>query len=252
MHVTTEPAIFYLGTPVVLVSTQNPDGSTNIAPMSSAWWLGWSCMLGLDASSRTTENLRRTRECVLNLPAADAAALVDRLALLTGSDPVPLHKVMLGYRYSADKLAESGFTPMASCEVKPARIAECPIQLEARVVSVRPLAKDDPRMGVPACAIEVRIVRAHVEEALLDRPGGRRIDPDKWKPLIMSFRRLYAIGEEVGLSRLAQGPEAKYAPWRSRGPNRLIGMVYRRWAQRKYADRSDAETVEGLEDLVGE
>ena len=173
MHVTVEPAIFYLGTPVVLISSLNPDGSTNVAPMSSAWWLGWSCMLGLDASSRTTENLHRSRECVLNLPASDAVSLVDRLGLLTGSESVPMHKVMLGYRRSNDKFADSGFTPMTSAEVKPARILECPVQLEAKVVSIRPFAKDDPRMGVPARAIEVRIVRAHIEEVfLLDRPDG--------------------------------------------------------------------------------
>jgi flavin reductase (DIM6/NTAB) family NADH-FMN oxidoreductase RutF len=244
MHVSAEPAIFYLGTPVVLISTLNPDGSTNIAPMSSAWWLGWSCMLGLDSSSQTTENLQRTRECVLNLPAAGAAPLVDRLALLTGSKPVPMHKIMLGYRHAADKFAESGFTSMDSKEVKPTRIAQCPIQLEATVTSIRPFAKEDPRMGVPACAIEVRIVKAHIEESLLDQPGGRKIDPDKWRPLIMSFRRFYGIGESVQPSQLAQSPEARYAPWRSKGPNRLIGMVYRKWAQKKYADRNDPEAPE--------
>jgi flavin reductase (DIM6/NTAB) family NADH-FMN oxidoreductase RutF len=244
MHIATEPAIFYLGTPVVLISTLNPDGSTNIAPMSSAWWLGWSCMLGLDASSRTTENLHRTRECVLNLPAASAAAMVDRLGLLTASQPVPLHKQQLGYRHAADKFTASGFTPMPSLEVQPTRIRECPIQLEARVVGIRPFAEQDPRMAVPARAVEVRILRAHVEESLLDKPGGRRIDPDQWKPLIMSFRRFYGIGESVQPSRLAAGPEGKYAPWRSAGPNRLIGMVYRKWAQRKYAGVSDPEEAD--------
>jgi hypothetical protein len=33
MHVATEPAILYLGTPVVLISTVNDDGSYNLAPM---------------------------------------------------------------------------------------------------------------------------------------------------------------------------------------------------------------------------
>jgi len=47
MHRTIEPTILYFGTPVALISTLNPDGSPNLAPMSSAWWLGWSCMLGL-------------------------------------------------------------------------------------------------------------------------------------------------------------------------------------------------------------
>jgi Flavin reductase like domain len=94
MHKVVEPAILYAG-PVVLISTLNQDDSTNLSPMSSAWWLGWSCMLGLDATSKTMENLRRTRECVLNLASADMVEAVDRLALLTGSNPLPLHKKSL-------------------------------------------------------------------------------------------------------------------------------------------------------------
>ena len=46
-HRVAEPAILYFGTPVVLIGTSNDDGSYNLAPMSSAWWLGWRCMLGL-------------------------------------------------------------------------------------------------------------------------------------------------------------------------------------------------------------
>jgi hypothetical protein len=53
MHVTADPAILYFGTPVVLVSTTNEDGSANLAPMSSAWWLGWNCVLGFGARSHT-------------------------------------------------------------------------------------------------------------------------------------------------------------------------------------------------------
>ena len=63
MHVTSEPAILYFGTPVVLVSTFNEDGSANLAPMSSAFWLGWRCMIGLAVRSKTPQNLLRTRQC---------------------------------------------------------------------------------------------------------------------------------------------------------------------------------------------
>jgi flavin reductase (DIM6/NTAB) family NADH-FMN oxidoreductase RutF len=47
MHQITDPAILYFGTPVVLISTLNFDGTPNLAPMSSAWWLGHHGMLGL-------------------------------------------------------------------------------------------------------------------------------------------------------------------------------------------------------------
>ncbi len=79
-HVASEPAILYFGTPVLLISTVNEDGSYNLAPNSSAFWLGWRCILGLDASSKTTENIMRTGECVLNLPSIDCVAAVNRLA----------------------------------------------------------------------------------------------------------------------------------------------------------------------------
>src|SRR5690606_31985144 len=117
MHVVIDPAILYFGTPVVLISTLNEDGSPNLAPMSSAWWLGRSCMLGLGARSHTPANLLRTGECVLNLPSVDLVAAVDRLARTTGSDPVPPHKVAMGYRHVRDKFAAAGLTPVASVDV---------------------------------------------------------------------------------------------------------------------------------------
>jgi len=74
------------------MSTLNPDGSPNLAPISSAWWLGWSCMLGLGQMGQTSDNLIRTRECVINLPSEDLVTHVDRLALTTGKNPVPERK----------------------------------------------------------------------------------------------------------------------------------------------------------------
>ena len=53
MHSVVPLKVHYDGTPVVLVSSTNPDGTTNLAPMSSAWWLGQEATLGLGASSRT-------------------------------------------------------------------------------------------------------------------------------------------------------------------------------------------------------
>src|SRR5271165_3559837 len=99
MHRVSEPAILYFGTPVVLVSTLNADGSPNLAPISSVFWLGWRCMIGVAASSKTSENLARERECVLNLPSSDMTDAVNRLALTTGSNPVPDTKLSRGYRH---------------------------------------------------------------------------------------------------------------------------------------------------------
>lgn len=236
MHKDIAPAIHYWGTPVILISTLNEDGSANLAPMSSAWWLGWSCMLGLDASSQTTANLKRSGQCVLNLASVDNVAAVDRLAKLTGSQSVPLHKKLLGYRHEVDKFGVAGLSPQAAVDVAAPRVAECPVQLECVVQSINPFANGDPRMAIPACAIEVRIVRTHVAGQLLHADHPDRIDPKLWCPLIMSFREFYGLGAQLQTSRLAQGPEENYAPWKAGGLKQLAGKALSAWSRHRYGN----------------
>jgi len=213
MHRTIEPAILYFGTPVVLVSSENEDGTTNVAPMSSAWWLGWSCMLGFGARSQTPANILRTRECVLNLPSVDQVDAVDRLARTTGSNPVPPHKVAMGYRYEPDKLGTGGLTPMPSDVVSPPRLRECPVQLEATLEAVHHIAASEPERAGKLVGLEVRIRRVHVDESLILAGTTDRIDPLKWRPLIMSFCQFFGLADGfVQPSRLAEIPESMYRP----------------------------------------
>jgi flavin reductase (DIM6/NTAB) family NADH-FMN oxidoreductase RutF len=202
MHKTIDPTILYFGTPVALISSVNEDGTPNLAPMSSVWWLGWSCMLGLGQMGQTAANLSRTRECVINLPSVDMVSHVDRLAMTTGRDPVPEKKLDWGYRHEADKFGLSGLTPDASVTVAPPRVRECPVQMEGVVHDVRPFGKN-----VSALAFEVHIVKLHVEDSILI-PGNDatrpHIDPRRWQPLIMSFCRFFGLGGEAHPSRLAE------------------------------------------------
>ena len=142
-NIQIEPAILYFGTPVVLIGSSNEDGSYNLAPMSSAWWVGWRCMLGLARNSKTTENMIRSGECVLNLPSAGLVDAVDRLARTTGSDPVPPGKVRRGYRHEKNKFALGGLTALAGETVAAPRAAECPVQVEAKVAHVHEMAQED-------------------------------------------------------------------------------------------------------------
>ena len=188
---------------MVLLSTLNPDGSPNLAPMSSAWWLGWTCVLGLGQMGQTSDNLIRTRECVVNLPSSAAmVAQVDRLALTTGKDPVPPRKQEWGYRHEPDKFGTAGLTPEPSITVGPPRVAECPVQLEGVLREWRKFGKN-----VSANLFEVHITKVHVSEELLTGdPARPRIDPSRWRPLIMSFCRFFGLGDEAHPSRLAESP----------------------------------------------
>ena len=210
MHVRTEPPILYFGTPVVLISTLNEDGSYNLAPMSSVFWLGWRCMLGLAAFSKTTQNMIRTGECVLNLPSVNEVAAVDRLALTTGSNPVPEFKSRMGYRHEADKFGIAGLTPMASETVAPPRVKECPVQLEASVAATHGLGDDNPAQRGFILCIETRIQRVHATESIMMNGERDRIDPDKWRPVIMSFQQFYGLGDRLRHSKLGTLPENMY------------------------------------------
>jgi flavin reductase (DIM6/NTAB) family NADH-FMN oxidoreductase RutF len=211
MHRKTEPAILYFGTPVVLISTVNEDGSYNLAPMSSAWWLGNRCVLGLAAASKSTQNILRTGECVLNLPSEDMVGSVNRLALTTGCDPVPDGKLRRGYRHVKHKFELAGLTAAASETVAAPRVRECPVQLEARIESAHPLAEGDAKWRGRSVAIETRVERVHVEESILVRHDHDRIDPDKWRPLIMSFQQFYGLAPaRLCDSMLAKVPESVY------------------------------------------
>ena len=211
MHRTCEPAILYFGTPVVLISTVNEDGSYNLAPMSSAWWLGWRCLLGLAASSRTPQNMLRTRECVLNLPSVDQVAAVNRLAKTTGTETVPAAKLRRGYRFVRDKFGLADLTPDPSEIVAAPRVRECPVQLEATVEAFYPLAQNNPVWRGRQIAFEVRIRCAHIEETILMDGEPNRIDPDKWRPLIMSFQKFYGLTpDQLHPLTLAEIPEALY------------------------------------------
>ncbi|MCA8093399.1 flavin reductase family protein [Burkholderia anthina] len=210
-HRVTEPNILYFGTPVVLISTLNPDGTANLAPMSSAFWLGWRCMLGLAASSQTTQNLLRTGECVLNLPSSAQAHAVDRIARTTGTDPVPESKLARGYVHEPDKFGTARLTETASLTVAPPRALECPVHLEAVVAATHGIGDDTPELRGHIRVFEVRIQRVHVHPDLLMDGHPDRIDPDKWSPLIMSFQKFYGLApHQVHTSRLAEIPERAY------------------------------------------
>lgn len=210
MHLTCQPSILYFGTTVVLITSLNEDDTYNLAPMSSAFWLGWRCILGLSAKSKTTQNMMRTGECVLNLPSVNEVEAINRLALTTGSTPVPESKVRKGYRYEPDKFGISGLTSIQSETVSAPRVYECPVQLEAVVEATHDIAEEDPLQRGNLVSLEVRVQRVHIEETIMMAQHPNRVDPDRWRPVIMSFQEFYGLGPQLHHSTLGEVPEVLY------------------------------------------
>lgn len=58
-------------------------------------------------------------------------------------------------------------------------------------------------------ALEVAVIRVHADEDILPEPD--RIDPDAWRPLIMSFQQFYGLSPAtLQRSTLARISEALY------------------------------------------
>jgi flavin reductase (DIM6/NTAB) family NADH-FMN oxidoreductase RutF len=210
MHQVSNPSILYFGTPVVLISTVNADGTFNLAPISSIFWLGYRCVIGISALSKSTENIWRSKECVLNLPSVEQADNVNRLALTTGSNPVPQGKLLKGYRYERDKFACSGLTATAADLVSAPKVAECPVQMEASLIAVHRIGAENGFQEVRIVTMELKVVRVHLEESITMTDHPNRVDPDRWRPLMMSFQEFYGLGEKVRASTLAEVPEELY------------------------------------------
>lgn len=190
---TIEPKILYFGTPVALISSLNEDGSTNLAPISSFWALGWTSMLGLLDETKTAENLARLPECVVNIPSPEMWQQVEKLAPLTGKNPVPDLKSRQ-FRFEPDKFGVSGLSPLPSEVVKPERAKECPVHLEARVLRLHTLSGEKLNQLGGGVAAEVEVLRVHVADEFI--LGENYIDPEKWSPLIYNFRHYFRLADK--------------------------------------------------------
>ena len=171
------------------MATHNPDAGDNITPISSTWALDEHYVLGMARWNHGAHNLERTGECVINFPDHAQWRQVERLADTTGSRTIPEPK-RGRYRHVPDKWALGGFTSTPSQLVTPARIAECPVQIEATLRNVMALTDD-------LAAYHVRVERVHVH-ASLQVPGTNYVETAAWHPLYYTFRHYFAQGTHLG------------------------------------------------------
>lgn len=165
----------------------------------------------LNASSQTTQNLLRTKQCVLNLPSDDMGSCINAIARTTGMCEIPSGKEVLGYEYCKDKFERSGLSHQCSDLVRPPRIAECPVQMESVLMNTTELMQELPDIKDLVLALEVNVLRTHVRNDLRMTGHANRIDPDRWRPMIMSFQELYGLSPTKStVSRLATIDEEKY------------------------------------------
>jgi len=158
-----EPKILCFGNPVALVTSLNEDGTTNLAPISSFWALGWTLTLGLLDETKTADNMRRHPECVINLPDPEMWPEVEKLAPLTAKNPVPDLKTRQ-FHFEPHKFETADLTPFAIEVVKPMRVKECPVHMETRVNKVHRICGEKLEQLGGGVAAEVEVLRVHVAD----------------------------------------------------------------------------------------
>jgi hypothetical protein len=114
---------------------------------------------------------------------------------------VPEYKQARGYTFEPDKFAAAGLSPEILGDGLPAAVAESPVQLAGEVRAIHPI--DGPDSGLSA--LEVAVLRTHVDESLLMTGHPNYIDPLRWDPLLMKFTEYFSGAELARPSSLARG-----------------------------------------------
>lgn len=145
--------------PICLASTIDQDGKPNLSPFSYFNFMSQSpaiCVFSpltrmRDGSDKhTLHNIKATGEVVINIVNYD---MVQQQSLASTE-----------YAEGVDEFEKSGLTPLASTLIKPARVAESPVQLECKVKEVIDLGPG----GGSGNLVIAEVLCMHIQSNLLN------------------------------------------------------------------------------------
>jgi flavin reductase (DIM6/NTAB) family NADH-FMN oxidoreductase RutF len=142
-------------TPAALITSVDEEGNANIITLGEAFNVSIEGPVILGIAIHNVQRrdshaiISRTGEFVVNLPTAAIVKAVRYCGSVHGND--------------VDKFAESGLTPVPAAKVKPPLIAECPINIECKLLSVQSVGDHDLFLG--------EAVAQHINEDVLDENG---------------------------------------------------------------------------------
>ena len=171
--------------PAALVTSVSGDGRPNIITLGEVFnvSIGGPVILGIAIAKPrySHELISAAREYVVNLPTSSMVETVDRCGSVSGRD--------------VDKFAEFGLTPVPAEKVRPPLIAECPLNVECRVLDIREIGDHDLFLG--------EAVAQHVAEDALDERG--RILVERLDPLCYLHSEYWSCGERLGRHGFTRG-----------------------------------------------
>jgi len=171
-----KPFVALRPVPVVLVSCGHGE-QANILTIA---WTGILCSnppqvgIGVRLDRYSHGLIQATGEFVVNVPGEGLLAEVEYCGFVSGRD--------------APKFAASGLTPAPGSAMQTPIIAECPINLECRLVHTLLLGSHDLFVG--------EVVAVQFSEEVLDERG--RVDNDKLKPILFTGDEYWGLGSLLG------------------------------------------------------
>lgn len=163
--------------PAVLVTVADNKGNDNILTVA---WTGTICSdpamayVSIRPSRYSYDMIKETGEFVINLTTKELAFATDYCGVRSGRD--------------VDKFKEMKLTREKATYVKAPLVKESPINIECKVVDIKPCGTHDMFIG--------EVVAVHADEKYMDETG--RFDLSKAEPLVYSHGQYYTLGEKIG------------------------------------------------------
>ncbi len=164
--------------PAALVTSVGEDGRANIITLGEVFNVSISkpVILGIAIAKPrySHELISATREYVVNLPTAAMVETVDRCGNCSGR--------------KVDKFAAFGLTAVPADKVRPPLIAECPVNIECRVIGIQKIGDHDLFLG--------EALAEHVAEEALDEDGNVMVD--RLDPLCYMHSEFWSCAKKLG------------------------------------------------------
>jgi len=175
--------------PAALITSVDPDGKPNILTLAEVFNISIRkpVIIGIAIRPATYSHklISQTREYVVNLPKASMKVQVDACGSVSG-------------RSGVDKFEAFGLTPVASAEVRPPLVAECPVNIECKVLGIQTIGDHDLFLG--------EVVAVHADEDVLDERDS--IISAKVDMLAYITGEYWDVGQMLGKHGLSNEGEA--------------------------------------------
>jgi flavin reductase (DIM6/NTAB) family NADH-FMN oxidoreductase RutF len=154
--------------PICFASTIDAQGNRNLAPFSffNVFSANPPILVFSPARSGRTNETKHTHDNVKEVPQVVINVVTYEMVHQMSLTSSP-------YAKGVDEFVKSGFTPIDSDLVKPARVKESPIQLECEVQQVVELGQNGGAGNLVIC----KVLKMHIDESKLNEHG--QIDQTK-------------------------------------------------------------------------